>query len=324
MGNEITPIPSGAEGLKELVALAGQARGLDIVTLKAPAGLEGVPAEIPAAIRHGTTPELVGVERLFEAYREHPRFKIGTAKALTLNSFIDLINRHKTPDTAVFADTNWEKPSFQAVIDYHEQNGVFAAPPEVEGEYPVGTPGNLKHRIVYEFPLSDEWKAWVKADGERHNQAEFAAFIEDHIAEISSPTEAEVIALERDFQTTIATGADMLRLSRGLQVNVNAVAKSAVTLQTGEGQITWSEEHLDGGGQKLKVPGIFLLNIAPFFMGEKARIPVRLRYRYGGGKVDWFFAIYRPDVHVTERVRTDLDIVGEGTLVPTFEGFPEA
>lgn len=325
MGLETTPIPSGAEGLKELVALSGQARGIEIVTLIAPEGMEGVPAYIPAAIHHGTTPALNSVAGLFEAYREHPRRKTGTAHALTLASFIHLVNRHKTADSAIFADTNWEKPSFQAVIDYHGLNGELG---EVATREQVaaarGTPANLKHRVAYEFPLSNEWKAWVKADNSWMEQGEFAEFIRDHVAELVSPFDTERVEIEREFQTTVAVPADLLRLSRGLQVNVESVVKQAVTLETGEGQISWEETHKDTDGKPLKVPGAFVLSVAPFFGGNAIRMPVSLRYRAGGGKVKWGVLLYRPDIYVTERVRTDLDTVAAETGLPAFEGTPEA
>lgn len=325
MGLETTPIPSGAEGLKELVALAGQARGVEIVNLIAPPGMQGVPEAIPVAIHHGTQPTINGVASLFEAYRDHPRRKTGTARALTLASFIHLVNRHKTADSAVFADTNWEKPAFQAVIDYHGLNtelGDFATREEVESV--LGTPANLKHRVAYEFPLSNEWKAWVKADGEWMEQGQFAEFIRDHVAELVSPFDPERIEIERQFQTTVATPSDLLRLSRGLQVNVESVVKQAVTLETGEGQISWEESHRDAEGKPLKVPGAFILSVAPFFGGNAIRMPVSLRYRAGGGKVRWGVVLYRPDVYVTERVRTDLDTVAHETGLPTFEGTPES
>lgn len=311
MGTETTPIPSGAEGLKELVNLAGQARGIDLVTLTAPMGADGIPSLIPVAIRHGATPELLDVSRFFEPWRAHPEFKKGTASLLTLQSFVDLVNRHKTEDTAIFAHTDWRKPHFEAVIDYH------AAEPD-------GDAGNLKHRLRYEFPLSEEWKAWVAVSGEKFSQADFAAFLQDHIADLSSPYDAERIDLERDFQTTVATPSQLMTLSRSLQVNVNSAVKNAITLQTGEGQIQWSEEHTDGDGKPLKVPGVFLLNIAPFFMGEKTRVPVLLRYRANAGRIDWTIVLYRPDIHVTERVRADLDTVSALTERPCFEGSPEA
>ncbi|MDQ0349769.1 DUF2303 family protein [Ancylobacter vacuolatus] len=323
MGQQVTSIPSGAEGIKELVALAHQARGVEIVNLIAPPGLEGVPEAIPVAIHHGTTPALNSVASLFEAYRDHPRRKTGTARALTLTSFIDLVNRHKTADSAVFADTNWEKPGFQAVIDYHGLNAIVEEPSSLAGETAIGTPANLKHRVAYEFPLSNEWKAWTQAHGEWMEQGRFAEFIRDHLAELAAPFDPERIAIEREFETTVASPADLIRLSRGLQVHVESAVKQAVTLESGEGQISWEETHKDHDGKPLKVPGAFLLTVAPFFGGEPVRMPVSLRYRAGGGKVVWSILLYRPDTFVTERVRDDLNRVAKETMLPTFEGSPE-
>ncbi|RLP80641.1 DUF2303 family protein [Xanthobacter tagetidis] len=254
--------------------------------------------------------QIVGLKSHIEQYRIRPKLKTGTAKALTLQSFIDLALRHKTAHSAVFADTTWQKPGFTAVIDYHEA---------AEG----GAADNGKHRIHYDFPLSEEWKAWVKMDGEAMSQLDFAAFLEDHVMELSSPYDTEKSELEREFATTVATPADVVQLSRGLHVHVASAVKNAHTLQSGAGQIQWQEEHQTADGKPLTVPGIFILSISPFFMGEKVRVPVRLRYRTANSKIIWFYQIYRPDVHVTERVRADLDIVAEQTGLPCFEGTPE-
>jgi uncharacterized protein YfdQ (DUF2303 family) len=304
-------IESDAATLEKLTDLAAQARGGQLIDVKAPEGVKGVPDTIPALLIAGTTPQLKDVFALFEPWRTKPAAKHGTARALTLESFIALTNRHKTADSAVFADTTWTKPSLTAVIDYHEaKNG--------------GEPDNLHHRIAYEFPLSDEWKAWIKTNGEAFKQIDFAAFIEDRIAELTAPTSDEARYFEDLFATKIATPAELVTLSRGLQVNVESRVKNASVLQTGAAQIVFEEEHRDAGGNVLKVPGLFLLSVAPFFMGEKARIPVRLRYRVSGGSILWFYQIYRPDLAVTQRVRDDLDIVAEQTELPTFEAAPEA
>jgi uncharacterized protein YfdQ (DUF2303 family) len=313
MGEALLPAPAFTfEGstIEKIAELGTKATGIEIVTVTAPKDLVGVPGEIPIAIVHGENPTLVDVSRHFEAYRTYPGFKRGTAKAFTLDSFIGLVDRHKTSDSVVFANSEWKNPSFTAVIDYHEAASGGAA-------------DNGKHRIFYAFPLSEEWQAWNEQNGKVMEQAEFAAFLEDRIAELASPTQAEKNDLERDFATSVATPAELIQLSRGLQVNVEAVVKSATTLQTGEGQIVWEETHKDHNGQPLKVPGIFLLNIAPFFMGEPVRIPVRLRYRKSGSKIVWFYQLYRPDQHITERVRDDLLTVANETLLPTFEGTPE-
>jgi uncharacterized protein YfdQ (DUF2303 family) len=269
---------------------------------------EGLPNTIPA-LWDPQKSTLISVALEAEKYRLAPKRRQGTAKALTLEAFIALVDRHKTDDSVVFADTNWRAPSFTGVIDYHRtESGGGAA---------FG-----RHRVLYDFPLSEEWKAWVEADGKAMSQVDFATFLEDRIADLSSPTTAEKIALEGDFSTTIATPAELIQLSRKMQVNVESKVVNAQTLQSGAGQIQWEEQHKGADGNPITVPGIFLLNIAPFFMGEKERIPVRLRYRVKG-TITWFFQIYRPDEHVTNRVRADLDIVAKRTARPVFEGAPE-
>jgi uncharacterized protein YfdQ (DUF2303 family) len=305
-------IPAGADGVKAIVELANRAAEIAPLNLDIGSDLgAGLPGRIPLIIDHRTGQGVTALKDLIERYRFKPARKAGAARALTLASFIDLTNRHKTTDSAVFAQTDWTKPGFTAVIDYHENASAGAA-------------DNLRHRIEYAFPASEEWKAWVKMNGEAMEQAEFAAFLEDRIADLSAPTTAEKIALERDFATTVATPAELIQLSRGLQVNVSSVVKNMTTLQTGEASIQFEEQHAGADGKPLKVPGIFMLGIAPFFMGEKISLPVRLRYRKAGTKILWFYQMYRPDQFVTERVRDDLDTVATKTELPTFEGAPEA
>lgn len=324
-----------AEAIKELVALASQARGLEITTIANVAEVDGLPVQIPVGIRHGTTPEVVDLSRLFEAWRDRPATKRGTATALTLKSFVDLTNRHKTPHSVIFADTDWRKPSLLAVIDYHEKG---ATPVEGEiGEVAAGTdpigeiagtyaprPDNLKHRIAYAYPLSDTWKAWIAQNGEMMSQGDFAAWIEDHIADLSSPEDAEKIWLERDLQTTVATPSALIQISRGLQINVEAKVKNVVTLQSGAAQIAFEENHLGNDGKPLTIPGAFLLQVAPFFGGDVVRVPVRLRYRVMGGVTKWFFSMHRPDIYITQRLKDDIFYVARDTALPVYEGTPEA
>lgn len=303
------PAPLVAPDFKELIRIARESAGVSVVEVQAPPAATGVPPALQIGVKHGATPELLDLHRYFESWRTRPERRQGTAKTLTLQSFIDLVNYHKVDRSAVFADTNWQAPGFTAVIDYHAS--------------PAGDPSFGRHRVAYQFPLSPEWQVWREQDGSKMAQADFAAFLEDRIPDLASPTEAEVIALERDFQTKVATPAELMQLARGLQVNIEARVKNIVTLQSGEGQIAWEEAHRDAEGKPLKVPGLFMLSIAPFFMGEKVRVPVRLRYRASGGSIVWAFQIYRADQFVTERVRTDLDIVAKQTGLPVYEGQPE-
>lgn len=300
---------SDAEAIREITNLAHQARGVTIETISPPPGSIGLPEQIPVAVRHGITPELVGIRPLVDQWRTKPERKRGTATALTLNSFIGLANRHKTSDSVIFADTNWRVPSLTAIIDYHP--------------IPGGADNNA-HRIVYKFPLSEQWQEWVKMNGVAMSQGDFAAFIEDRIADLATASDDHRRDLEATFGTRVATPAELMQLSRGLTINVDSAIRNVQNLQTGETQIAFDEAHKDASGKPIRVPGMFVIRTAPFFMGESVMIPVRLRYRVKDGKIVWFFQIYRPDMHVTERVRADLDVASAATGLPAFEGAPEA
>lgn len=295
--------------LETAAKLGAKADGVEIVTLKKPTGMVGVPDEIPVALTRGNNPGAFSVAQMFGFYREHPQCKTGQSVAQTFESFCALTNRHKTADSAIFADMDWQKPSLTTIVDYHQNQ-------------PAGLAANGKHRVHYAFPLSEEWKAWMKMNGEPMKQQDFAWFLEDRILEVSSPLD-EDRAYEDQFGTKIALASQLVELSRGLNVRVDSNVKNAVTLQTGETSIQFEETHTDSSGQPLKVPGLFMLYISPFFMGDKVRIPVRLRYRVGGGKILWFYDIYRPDLFITEFVRTTLAETRRQVGLPTFEGTPE-
>jgi Uncharacterized conserved protein (DUF2303). len=327
--------PLAGEGLRgdaisRLAKLGAKAKGIRTEYLFVPECINdvGLPPVIPVAIRTGDFPEVVSVKALVEEYRDRPARKKGRANVLTLQSFIALVNRHATDHSVIFANTDWRSPEFTAIIDYHCKNRMV--PETLENGEPTGNeifveglPDNGKHHIHYTFPLSEEWKTWMAGNGKPMDQADFAIFLEDRIAELASPTDFEKSNLERDFATTVAPPSQIVQLSRGLKIHVESKGAHTVNLASGEGQISWEETHKDADGKALKVPGIFMVSVAPFHRGETVRMPVRLRYRAKDGKILWFYQLYRPDLHITERVLGDLAIVGEETKLPTYEGNPE-
>lgn len=295
-----------------MTELGAKAKGASIQHINVPEELTGLPKSVPALIVRGDTPALKSISKELEEYRLFPARKSGTGQAQTLQSFIDLTMRHATDDSVIFADTNWKAPSLTAVIDYHRNEEAGAA-------------DNCKHRIHYAFPLSEEWNAWVAGNGKPMTQEEFALLIEDRIADLAAPSDEEIKNCDETFQTTVAAPSGLMLLSRGLQVNVSSQVKNAQTLQSGESQILFEETHetksKDGGA--IKVPGMFMLAVSPFFMGEVTRIPVRLRYRVSGGNIVWLYQLYRPDLAITERVIADVATVTEKTELPAFAGSPE-
>lgn len=294
------------KGAVEAVAALALKTGSQLVSITMPEKINGLPSSVPVLV-NPQTGVVTGLHDKLAPWRTKPERKIGTARAETLESFIELVERHKLANSVIFATTDWRKPSLTAVIDYHSEEA----------------PDNGTHRIHYQFPLSEEWKAWLDVNGKSMDQAVFAEFIEDHIADLSSPDISEIHDFEQMFSAKVAFPNDIVILSRGLQINAETRVKQAVKLQSGETQIMFEEDHKTAGGEPLVVPGVFVLQIAPFFMGETKRIPVRLRYRLVNGTLKWSFQLYRPDRYITEQVRDDLEEASEKTALPKFEGSPE-
>jgi uncharacterized protein YfdQ (DUF2303 family) len=296
--------------VESIAELAKHAAGATVLKIETVGFGDGLPDVVPLLFDH--RPGGAGLKALvheIELYRQSPQRRMGTAYAATLQSLIDLINYHKDESSALFAQSAWPQPRLEAIIDYHTADKE---------------PRHLKHRIAYNFPVTDEFKDWIGHDAKPFTQAEFAGFIEDHAADLASPLPAEKSQFEALFRGTFAPPNVMVVLSRGLQVNVESVVKNHVTLQSGEGEINFVEEHLDKKGDKLSVPSLFMVAAAPFVGGEPVRIPARLRYRVSGGKVSWFYQLYRWKEWLRERVREDMRRVVEETGLRAFEGSPES
>lgn len=297
------------EAVTKIADLARSAADLQITSV----GVSGVglPSSFPLAFdkrMNGAGLQSLRVEA--EKWRIAPERKKGIAKLATLQSFIDLTNRHKDEHSVIFAQADWPAPSLTAILNYN-----------AAGETGAARFGD--HRFVYPFPLTDEFKAWAGKDAQKMSQGEFAAFIEERVFELADPTPAEADQFEKILRTNFASPSRMMELSRGLQVNVESVAKSGVTLQSGEGEIQFVEEHRDQRGEKLIVPGLFMISLPAFIGGDPVRIPVRLRYRVSGGAISWFYQMYRWKEYLRERVISDLEIAAASTELNTFEGSPE-
>lgn len=295
--------------VESIAELAKNAAGATVLAIETEGLGSGLPPKVPMLFDH--RPNGAGLKALkdeIERFRINPERRRGTAKATTLKSFIDLILWHKDDNSALFAKTDWPGPSLLAVVNYHQQDKSAR---------------HLDHRITYDFPVTDEFRAWVEKDAKPFSQSEFAAFVEEHAAELASPFDAERSEYEALFKTSFATPTDMVALSRGLQVNIDAVVKNAVTLQSGEGEIQFVEEHRTAGGEKLTVPGLFMVAVPAFLDGEPIRLPARLRYRAGGGKITWFYQLYRWKFWLRDRIQKDLGEVEQETGLKGFEGSPE-
>ncbi|WP_296584268.1 DUF2303 family protein [Xanthobacter sp.] len=272
----------------------------------------GLPDTVPFLWDRHAQKAIPVVKEILDA--RPPLERMGSAAVTTLDSFIELVNRHKDDGSAIFARSIGMKPSLQAVIDYHKAGETHEA-------------RHCRHRIVYDFPLTDEFKAWVDGDGKKLPQVEFATFIEDHAAELSAPMDGEVTEYELLFKESFASPAELIDLSRNLEVYEGAKVKQGARLQSGERQVIFTTEHTNANGDPIDIPGIFMVSVAPFFSGEaepeKVRIPARIRYRIAGGAIVWFYQLYRWEYFLRERVQQDAAFAAEATGLPCYEGAPE-
>ncbi len=256
----------------------------------------------------------------FDNARDHPRFRRGTAAMTSIDSFIAHVNRFGDADTAVFADDNRLAPKLSAVLDYHRA--------DVDGR--LGEFRHGKHRTTIAFPLSDEWKAWVKANGSIMSMGQFALFLEDRIGDIAIagdefPEDVARFVTINGGEDRIADYATLVELSRGLKVFESAKVEEATNLSSGEGHIRFSVEHetRTQTGGSVKVPTMFFIAIPIFNKGPFYRIGARLRYRKTAEGVKFWYDLYRSDRSFDHAFAEAVARVDAETPASVFYGAPE-
>lgn len=257
----------------------------------------------------------------FDSVRDHPRFRRGTAALTSLDSFIGHVVRFGDKDTAVFADDNKLAPKLTALLDYHR-----ADTDGEHGEYRHG-----KHRTTFNFPLSDEWKAWLKSNGVVMSMADFSLFLEDRIGDIAIagdnfPEHVERFVNSNGGVDSIADFATLVELATGLKVYETANVEETTNLASGEGKISFSVDHETRGrsGGVVKVPRVFFISIPIFSKGAFYRIGARLRYRKTGEGVKFWYDLYRHDLSFDHAFDEAVKRVDDETPAAVFYGAPEA
>lgn len=298
-----------------IINLARASAGYETREIEIPNHENGLPSKIIVAQRNGGEGGFVSLRPLIEAWRTHPARRTGTAHATTLDSFIALVNRHRDLNSAIFAETRMPKPALTAIIDYHRANLVD------DGDGDVAR--NCGHRITYEFPLTDEFKAWIAGNGQAMAQDKFAAFLEEHAAELTVATDSERQTYEPLFKERFATPAELIDLSRQLEIRVGVRVKRTERPQNGERVIVFEDEHKTASGERVDIPGVFMLAAPAFVDGAAIRIPARLRYRVASGDVVWFYSLYRPEFWLRGQVRDGMFSAAEATGCPAYESAPE-
>lgn len=303
-----TEINRPGELLQTAVETAEKLRRVELVKIVDPR--DGTQA--PAFLTEGGA-RIIGPSDI-DPYRVMPIARAGTATHTRLDSFIAHVNRFKGENSVVFAVDNMAGPKLTAIFDYHHAGHD-------------SDPANLKHKSVYSFPLSDEWKAWSEADGKAMSMTDFAAFLEDHIVDVTADKPQSDAA--KDFLAksggNLASPSKLIEIARGLQVNEASILREARNLSSGEAEVVFQSEHLDANGNKLVLPNAFMICI-PIFARSQVfdQILARFRYRKQGGGIVFWFDLWRPDLVFEHAFSEACGQVKAETGLPLFVGMPEA
>lgn len=259
----------------------------------------------------------------FDQWRTNPRFRGGTATLTDLNSFIAHVNRFGDDDTVVFANNDRDAPTLTAVLDYHRADS------DGEDGRKIGEARFGRHRSAFAFPMSDEWKTWLKVNKQVMKMSGFAAFLEDHIIDVIpghlvALGEEETQFMERlGSRGTIADPSRLMDLATGLQINERNAVNEVVNLSDGTGEVSFQTEHVDSAGRKLTIPGLFVIGIPVFRNGEKYQIIARLRYRSTPEGLVFWYDLWRLDRVFDHAFNEAVERVQVETVAPVLLGTDE-
>lgn len=257
----------------------------------------------------------------FNDYRSEPKRRRGKAVMMDIPSFIGHANRFKDADSVIFADNRRESPSLRAVLNYHKEGS--------EGDPRFGD-----HTTQFNFPMSDEWIAWMELNGAQQTSGDFARFLEDHIVDVMPVDTVQFGEGEDDAKNFVdllggrgklAEPSKLMEIANGLQVLESSNVKQAQNLSTGEMKIEFESEHqtMDTAGQSMTVPSLFAIGIPVFANGPAYRILARLRYRKSGPKVVFFYELWRTDQVFDHAFDEATELAGSETGLPVLLGLPE-
>lgn len=237
---------------------------------------------IPEGYKH------VDITKMIEAAAPAPSRKKGTVALGDVASFTKyLCDQAHSDHCYIYADM--DNRTLTAVINDH-----------MVGEESAGW---RDHRAVYTAELSREMATWLKYDGHKMEQEEFATFLEDNIADVVEPS-----------------GETLLQVASTLQATTGVDFKSHRRLDNGQVQLGYIETTTATAGVdgSLTIPREFTIGVRVFRSAiEGYRIRARLKYRLGGGKLKFWYELDRPQnaiednfkEHVTSAVASGFTVL---------------
>lgn len=189
-----------------------------------------------------------------------------SVKVFDTAGFVEYFNRFKVPGSAIYATV--EPARFGGVIDANTAE----------------LPAWQAHTVVYECPVSKEWKEWNRATGKPQSQVSFAEFIENNLPDIVSTDATE------------PTGTEMLQIATSFQAKTSVNFASGTRLDNGQYELTYVEDIKGTAGPKgtIKVPERFFIAVPVFEGGAPYKVEAKFRYRIKDGVLTMWYDLIRP------------------------------
>jgi uncharacterized protein YfdQ (DUF2303 family) len=153
------------------------------------------------------------------------------------------VNRFAQRETILIAD--YDAGTVKAILDWHKDS--------LDDGEPLA-PMPREHTCTLKLRPSEEFKRWAAFENKFHEQAEFAAFLEENAVDVVDPEPAVFIEISRDLEGT-----------------QGVTFKSSTRLENGDRAFNYEKETRAKGD--IKIPREFTLSI-PLYDGED---PVALR-----------------------------------------------
>lgn len=237
---------------------------------------------------------LAQIDLTGDQYRDRPQRKSGTVVVRDAPSFLAYWGKHSTAASEIYADR--DQLSVIGLLDAYGAEQESTAWRE--------------HRVLLRLRHSESFKAWTAASRSLVSQTQFAEFIEDHRADVVTPTAAEVLELAQTFQA-----------------NTKVTFKSSQLLRSGQRQLQYVETIEASGGQRgeMTIPEALELGL-PIFDGATVadQVTARLRYRIEDGRLKLGVVLDR----INEVVESAFEGVvaevstGVGSSTPVLRGSP--
>lgn len=204
-------------------------------------------------------------------------------------SFIAYVNRYKDANSTVFGSVSTS--TIVAALDYHAST-----------DGALGAPRFTDHAATLKLRHSLEWKTWTSVSGRLMSQIEFARFIEEHAADITSPR-----------------GADLLEMCRDIQAVRKAEFSKVVRTASGTERFSYSEETKATSGD-IEVPTQLSLYLPVYFGGTTHSMKAFLRWSLKEGELSLGVQLHQPELIEQTAFDEVLDRIDAKTGLQTLHG----